>query len=112
MFVASERGRIGTASVASGILTGIAFTDEEAIIGYFDLFAHRVHNLIDIVDTVKQFSQLQVTAGGLPILSPKQRQIKGENGTISAPGKPEKSALSDDAPIDIDSEGKDEGRVW
>eukprot|EP00795_Rhopilema_esculentum_P017364 gene17364-8957_t len=104
----SERGRIGTASVASGILTGIAFTDEEAIIGYFDLFAHRVHNLIDIVDTVKQFSQLQVTAGGLPILSPKQRQIKGENGTTSAPGKPEKSDLFDEAPIVFDSEDGDD----
>ncbi len=55
-------------SVASGILTGISFTDEEAIIGHLDLFSQRLHNITEIIETVKDFSQLVGSAIGLPVI--------------------------------------------
>lgn len=69
MPTAPDKERKRVASPMCGILTGIAFTDEDSIIGYFDVFAQRVHNLIELIETLKQFSQLTHTASGLPILS-------------------------------------------
>eukprot|EP00112_Aurelia_sp_Birch-Aquarium-sp1_P007450 Seg1812.3 transcript_id=Seg1812.3/GoldUCD/mRNA.D3Y31 product="hypothetical protein" protein_id=Seg1812.3/GoldUCD/D3Y31 len=87
-----DKGRLRKSSMSCVCLTGIAFTDDEAVIGYFDVFTQRLHNLMEMIETLKQLSQLEMMSSGLPIFDHK---VKGKkvtdegfdepkgNGTIS-----------------------------
>ncbi len=83
-------------SAASGILTGIAFTDEEAIIGHLDLFSHRVHNLVEIVETVKEFAQLVVSATSLPIIDQESISCESIDGSEMAKNNDYENIAADD----------------
>eukprot|EP00794_Sanderia_malayensis_P000407 gene407-1042_t len=76
--LAPEKPSNRAQSAASVILTGISFTDEEAIIGHLDLFSHRVHNLIEIIETVKEFSHLAESVSGLPVIDVRGKSDEDE----------------------------------
>lgn len=104
-FVAPDKGRMRPVSALSGIITGIAISDEDAIIGYFDLFAQRVHNIIDLIETLRQFSNLKLTSAGLPVLDFKSLPTK-EVGIIDS----EKSLEGgEDEKFDNSNEGDESG---
>ena len=83
-----DKGRLRKSSTSSISLTGIAFTDDEAIIGYFDLFTQRIHNLMEIIETLKQLSQLEMTSSGLPIFDHK---LKGKKITDEGFDEPKRN---------------------
>ena len=70
-------------SSTSGILTGIALTDEDSIIGHLDLFNQRVLNLIEIMETLKEFTLLRSSAAGLPVVTTEADLHESDKEAIS-----------------------------
>ena len=68
-------GAQSSVSTVYGALTGIAFTDDEQIIGHLDRFIQRVRSMIDIIETLKQLNDLVVSTRGLPIFSSTERSM-------------------------------------
>ncbi|WAR07684.1 DYHG-like protein [Mya arenaria] len=85
--VMSGTSRLTGSSPKKGVSTllsdvqghGVPLTDEEAIMSHFDLFCNRIRQLIDVINTLAQYTKLVKSTRGVP--KPRKEDLVIDDGS-------------------------------
>ena len=54
------------------MLTGVSFSDDDYMLHHLDIFAQRIHQMVDLIETLKQLHKFAETSKDLPRLTEEQ----------------------------------------